>query len=380
MAAVFDIKTRIRMLGIGLMGLLLACARPLAAVFLYNPWINAAILLTFLGGLILPFWFVQKLAFDWKVWRLYKAKDSTRIVDRGGILYPLLTNAEGQFKTAPSSDDTALILSGVERQLSERHTVSRYLVGTLILLGLLGTFIGLTQTVGSIAGSLKEMNFDGVISAEAFQQLKQSIQMPLSGMGVAFSSSIFGVIGSLILGVFDLQQSKAEKELYDDLENYFVTLDKKPHTLMSEAHGPAYVMALLEQTAENLGALESRLIQMEESHARVARIWQGVSEAMATVASQGEQTHGLLEALVRVQETNARTLKGLAEGQGKAGQAVLLSLKRLLDDAMTGRQQLTQDMRSEIRMVVKTLSLLSEPEDDFLAQSQEERTAQGARP
>lgn len=365
-SAMLTVKTRMIVLGGAVCALALLLARPLVPVFLYNPWINATILLAFLGGMILPFVFIQKLATDQKTWRLFKSKDPTGIISQKGLLASLLVDAEGKFKTAFSNDDVALVLSGVERKLAERHTVGRYLMGVLILLGLLGTFIGLTQTVSAISGSIKGMAFDGAVSADAFQHLKDSIQMPLSGMGVAFSSSIFGLIGSLILGVFDLLQGKAEKDFYDDLESTLMTFDKK-RPILAETSGPAYVMALLEQTAENLGLLERRLVQMEESHARIAGVWEGVSESMATTATQSERTQNVLEAMLRTQETSLNVLQRMDEGRGKEAQAMILTLKRTLEDAMTGRLQMTQDLRSEIRMIVKTLSVLSEPEDDFLA-------------
>lgn len=369
------VKTRMIVLGGTVGTLLLLLARPLAPVFLYNPWINATILLTFLGGMTLPFIFVQKLAADQKVWKLFQANEPARIVSNKGLLTSLLVGPDRQFKTVFSSDDTAMILSSVERKLTERHTVGRYLAGVLILLGLLGTFIGLTQTVGAIAGSIKGMAFDGSVSADAFQQLKNSIQMPLSGMGVAFSSSVFGLIGSLILGVFDLLQGKAEKEFYDDLESHFMALERK-RPMAIEASGPAYIMALLEQTAENLGVLEQRIVQMEESHARIAGVWAGISESMAVTAHQSERTQGTLEALLQAQESSLKTLQQIDEGRSKEAQGMLLTLKRLLEDAMTGRLQMTQDLRSEIRMIVKTLSMLSEPEEDFLASVHETKTVQ----
>lgn len=344
----------------------------LLPIFRYNPWINTLILLTFLIGLIMPFFQIQRLSSDQNVWKSYKTQDSSCKEFYSSLLCPFLINVEGQFKKKFSYEEIQFIFSSLERKLNERHTVSRYIIGVLILLGLLGTFIGLTQTVGSIAASLKGMSFDGPISPEAFHQLKMGIQTPLSGMGVAFSSSIFGLVGSLILGVFDLQQSKAEKEFFDDFENKLLSLDKKS-LIQEKNNGPAYILALLEQTAETLNFLENRMTQIEESHVRVSHTWQKVSETLSNYALQTRQTHDMLDTLSCMQDDFLKgfkdihvKLKSYEELKNKEIQIFHINFEKIIEEMIEGRKQSTQELKNEIRLIVKTLSMLTEPEEDSL--------------
>jgi hypothetical protein len=102
--------------------------------------------------------------------------------------------------------------------------MSRYLVGLLIFLGLLGTFWGLLETVSSISGAIEGLDVTAAQSATVFDQLKSGLQRPLAGMGLSFSSSLFGLAGSLILGFLDLKASQAQNRFYTDLEDWLSTM------------------------------------------------------------------------------------------------------------------------------------------------------------
>src|SRR5690606_28699950 len=104
--------------------------------------------------------------------------------------------------------------------LDETRDTSRYLVGLLVFLGLLGTFWGLLQTIGSIGDTIQSLDPGTGDSASVLESLKQGLAAPLSGMGTAFSSSLFGLAGSLILGFLDLQAGRAQNRFYTELENW----------------------------------------------------------------------------------------------------------------------------------------------------------------
>jgi len=112
------------------------------------------------------------------------------------------------------------ILDSIGSRLDEARETTRYLVGLLIFLGLLGTFWGLLQTISSVGATISSLSTDTAESALIFEELKSGLQAPLTGMGTAFSSSLFGLAGSLILGFLDLQASQAQNRFYNELEEW----------------------------------------------------------------------------------------------------------------------------------------------------------------
>jgi len=116
------------------------------------------------------------------------------------------------------------LLDSLASRLDEARDMSRYLVSLLIFLGLLGTFWGLLETVSSVGDAIRALDVTSAQSATVFEELKTGLQAPLSGMGLAFSSSLFGLAGSLILGFLDLQASQAQNRFYNDLEDWLSTI------------------------------------------------------------------------------------------------------------------------------------------------------------
>ena len=112
-----------------------------------------------------------------------------------------------------------LFRSSIGMRLDETRDITRYIAGTLVFLGLLGTFTGLSETVGAVGDTLKSLN-GGADVAAVFEELKTGLAKPLSGMGVAFSSSLFGLAGSLVIGFLDLQASQAQNRFYNELEDW----------------------------------------------------------------------------------------------------------------------------------------------------------------
>jgi hypothetical protein len=114
------------------------------------------------------------------------------------------------------------ILDSIATRLDEARDMSRYMTGLLVFLGLLGTFWGLIETVGSVGNVINTLK-PGGDAAAIFDSLKEGLAAPLSGMGISFSSSLFGLAGSLVLGFLDLQTSQAQNRFYTDLEDWLST-------------------------------------------------------------------------------------------------------------------------------------------------------------
>jgi hypothetical protein len=114
------------------------------------------------------------------------------------------------------------ILDSIATRLDEARDISRYMTGLLVFLGLLGTFWGLIETVGSVGGVIGKLNVGGD-AGSVFDSLKEGLAAPLSGMGISFSSSLFGLAGSLVLGFLDLQMTQAQNRFYTQLEDWLST-------------------------------------------------------------------------------------------------------------------------------------------------------------
>src|SRR5262249_60921861 len=114
------------------------------------------------------------------------------------------------------------ILDSIASRLDEAREISRYMTGLLIFLGLLGTFWGLIETVSSVGKVLEGLKVGGD-AGQVFDTLKEGLAAPLSGMGISFSSSLFGLAGSLALGFLDLQMSQAQNRFHTDLEDWLAT-------------------------------------------------------------------------------------------------------------------------------------------------------------
>ena len=178
------------------------------------------------------------------------------------LLLPMATmlggGRQGRVSLSPVSLRT--LLDGIGSRLDETRETSRYMIGLLVFLGLLGTFYGLLETVQSVKGVLGGLNLGGSDVAAAFADLKERLASPLGGMGTAFSASLFGLAGSLVLGFLDLQAGLAQNRFYNELEEqlsgYTRLTGGGPSVELGEASVPAYIQALLEQTADSIDNLQ----------------------------------------------------------------------------------------------------------------------------
>ncbi len=147
------------------------------------------------------------------------------------------------------------VMESLEGRLIESREISRYMIGLTIFLGLLGTFWGLLETINSVSITVSSLDFSEN-TQKLFKVLKQGLEDPLSGMGTAFSSSLFGLGGSLILGFLDLQSNQAQNRFYNEIEEKLAERTKFSLMNMDQNEkknlAPAYIESLIEVTTENL--------------------------------------------------------------------------------------------------------------------------------
>jgi hypothetical protein len=271
------------------------------------------------------------------------------------------------------------LLDGIASRLEESRDLSRYTIGLLIFLGLLGTFWGLMQTVSSIGGVIGTLSVEGSDIATVFNNLKQGLQQPLSGMGTAFSTSLFGLGGSLILGFLDLQAAQAQNRFYNDLEEWLSGITRLSSGGIgadSEQPVPAYVQALLEQTAESLENLQHTLARGEESRIATQGQLLALVDKIGVLTDQMRTEQSLMLRLAEGQSELrpilARLVERLSQGAVPAidepTRAHIRNLEahvaRLLGELSSGREEIIRQVRSEIKLLARTIAAAAEQPKD----------------
>src|SRR5215813_238932 len=194
------------------------------AAFLANPFLNAVIIFVLAVGIARAFWLVVRLfpEIDWV--NGFRLADPGLAVESPPVLLApmaaLLRDRIGRM--AISAQVMRGILDSIATRLDEARDTSRYMTGLLVFLGLLGTFWGLIETMGSIGSVINSLKPGGDAGA-IFESLKEGLAAPLGGIGIAFSASLFGLAGSLVLGFLDLQTSQAQNRFYIELEDWLST-------------------------------------------------------------------------------------------------------------------------------------------------------------
>ncbi|MGA9323060.1 MAG: flagellar motor protein MotA [Xanthobacteraceae bacterium] len=199
--------------------------RQIINAFNANPWLNGLILLVLLIGIILSFARVIRLFPEVSWVNSFRRTDpGLAIAKAPTLLAPMAAILSGDRvgRVAISAQTMRAFLDSVATRLDEARDTARYLTGLLVFLGLLGTFWGLIETVGSVGGIINNLNVGGDADS-VFNALKEGLAAPLGGMGISFSSSLFGLAGSLILGFLDLQTSQAQNRFYINLEDWLAT-------------------------------------------------------------------------------------------------------------------------------------------------------------
>jgi hypothetical protein len=353
---------------------------PLTTAFLGNPGVNGIILVILVFGVGYIFYQVLRLdpAIDWiESFRYGEARDnqSTPEVRAPRMLAPMarMLGARQGRRVSLSASSLQTLLDGISSRLAETREASRYMIGVLIFLGLLGTFYGLLETVRSVGGVLGALGVSSGDAARAFADLKSGLESPLAGMSTAFSSSLFGLAGSLVLGFLDLQAGQAQNRFYNDLEEWLSTYTRLSGGQLGDAGDgsvPAYIQALLEQTADSLENLQRILARSEESRIGANATLTSLTDRLGILGEQMKAGQILMVRLAENQLELKPSLTRLADvAEGSLGHDDVLRshlrnieayIARLTEDVAQGRTESVQELRAEIRILARTIAALAE--------------------
>ena len=321
---IYLVRMGVFLILVGFIGFILY--RQLLGAFFGNPGLN---------GLILGILFVGIVLAIRQVWRLFR--EVRWVNELGGgdgpesdppvLLAPMATLiGNRKSRAALSVATTRSLLDSLAARLDESRELVRYLAGLLVFLGLLGTFWGLVTTVSSVGATIQTLSATGNDVGGMFEDLKQGLAAPLAGMGIAFSSSLFGLAGSLVLGFLDLQASQAQNRFYTELEDWLSTItdpeelglpDEEPGTSVGEIRASVERLARLVQEGGGGRASAAAMANLAEGiqgmvqHMRKEQ--QLVRDWMDAQSVQHQALQDTLKRLAAATERNVTPLKRVGE-------------------------------------------------------------------
>lgn len=282
--------------------------RQIASAFQTNPGLNGLIFGVLAVGILLVFGQVFRLFREVRWVNSFRAGSE---VTEPVLLAPMKTLLSRSSSMSLSTNSMRSILDSIANRLDESRDISRYLIGLLVFLGLLGTFWGLLQTIGSIGDTIQSLDPGSGDATAVLDSLKLGLATPLAGMGTAFSSSLFGLSGSLILGFLDLQAGRAQNRFYTELENWLSTVTDLSSDLHVEAGSGS---------SEEIRALSDRLRSMQEQGGSSAN--PRVAAAMATLADG-------IAGLVKNMRAEQQIMRDWVEAQSDEQKAMRATLDKI---------------------------------------------------
>jgi len=281
--------------------------RQIQVAFLANPGLNGLILGVLLIGIILAVRQVVRLYPEIAWVNNFRLADPGLAVERSPVLLAPMAAILGSRvgRMAMSSQLMRSLLDSIATRLDESRDISRYMTGLLVFLGLLGTFWGLIETVSSVGAVIQNLKPAGD-AGTMFDSLREGLAAPLSGMGISFSSSLFGLAGSLILGFLDLQSSQAQNRFYTELEDWLST------TVYDHSNEPGAAVGVTGEVRSAIDKLREAVDQAGSGKA--------ASTAMANLAEA-------IQGLVHHMRTEQQMIRDWVDGQAEQQR----DIKRLLE-------------------------------------------------
>jgi len=287
--------------------LLVVLYKQIIVAFFANPGLNALIGAVLLIGTILSFRQVIRLYPEVSWVNNFRIADpGLALSNRPTLLAPMaaILGGERTGRMTMSQQTMRHLLDSIATRLDEARDISRYMTGLLVFLGLLGTFWGLIETVGSVGKVIEGLKVGGD-AGSVFDTLKEGLAAPLGGMGISFSSSLFGLAGSLILGFLDLQSSQAQNRFYTDLEDWLASTVREYGGEQQASGG----------SSELQHAVERLRVTLEEGGSN-----RGTTAAMANLADA-------IQSLVAHMRSEQEMIREWADGQGEQN----IEIKKLLE-------------------------------------------------
>jgi hypothetical protein len=282
-----------------------------------NPGLNALIIGVLVIGIVLSVRQVMRLYPEIAWVNGFRLADPGLAVERAPVLLAPMAAILGSRvgRMAMSAQLMRGILDSIATRLDEARDISRYMTGLLVFLGLLGTFWGLIETVGSVGGVIQGLKAGGDASS-MFDSLREGLAAPLSGMGISFSSSLFGLAGSLVLGFLDLQSSQAQNRFYTELEDWLST------TVYDQTSEPVSSAGMAGEVRNAIERLKDAVNETGGSKA--------ATSAMSNLAEA-------IQGLVHHMRTEQQMIRDWVDGQADQQREIKKLLEAMVREKVGGR-------------------------------------------
>lgn len=362
-----------------LIGVIIVCAilfPTMQDAFITNPGLNGLIALVLIFGIIISMRQTYTLipAVGW-LEKFKKTESSEAIESAPELLGAMATMMEEQKnrKMSLSTMSMRTLLDGIAARMDEGREITRYIIGLLIFLGLLGTFWGLLGTIGSIGNTIDSLRVGSGDVGLMFEDLKEGLAAPLAGMGTAFSSSLFGLAGSVILGFIDLQTGQAQARFFNHLEDWLSGITKLSSggsslAVDGDASVPAYVSALLEQSADSLDSLHKVISRSEENKSDINHAITNLSSQLSGLVDHQAEMRSIMKQMVSIL---AATKDGDDDASASHLRSIDIQLKSLTDETIKGQDKFASALHSEIRLLARTLGAIVDGSDAPASTSRE---------
>ena len=340
----------------------------LLEVYWTNAYLNSAIVGVFVLGVLSCFWQVAQLmrSVGW-IERFARSQTSITLTQVPSLLAPLATLLRSRgARMQLSSSSARSLLDSVASRIDEDREIARYLGSTLIFLGLLGTFYGLATTVPALVETIRSLNpAEGETGADIFGRLQAGLETQLGGMGTAFSSSLLGLAGSLVVGLLELFAGHGQNRFYRELEEWLSTITRVGMSSGEDAGGSDHGMmsGVIDHLAEQMEALQLMFTQTDINRTQVDERLGELASAMNRLAQRME-TDTSAEALGRIASSQERLFVKLAEqaaGEGTDAESRMrlrsidVQMLRILEEISAGRQETMAELRTDIAALTRAI-------------------------
>ncbi|MCU0910482.1 MAG: biopolymer transporter ExbB [Rhodobacteraceae bacterium] len=360
-----------------------------APVFLASPWLNGVIFGVFVMGVLACFLQVFQLmsSVGW-IEGFAGGRPGADIAAPPRLLAPLanLLRSKGA-RSNLSASSTRSILESVANRLEEARDITRYVVNLLIFLGLLGTFYGLATTVPAVVDTIRSLApQEGEQGMAVFDRLMGGLEAQLGGMGTAFSSSLLGLAGSLVVGLLELFAGHAQNRFYRELEEWLSSITRLG-LAGGEGEGTemGLVATILDQMAEQVEVMKALMTQADMSWASMDERLAALAVAVEGLGSRAENERGAVPVLERIADTQERLIEGqgrMVDGQNRIVEALAAvesagegpdgydsesrmrlrsidtQLLRVLEEVSVGRQESLAELRADLSLLTRAVRQL----------------------
>lgn len=336
-------------------------------VFEANPYLNGFIMFVFGVGVLACFWQMAQLFSSVRWIEAFAGGEA----DLTGIRAPrLLAPLAALLRTRGarmqiSASSTRSILDSVATRIDEAREITRYIVNLLIFLGLLGTFYGLATTVPALVETIRSLApQEGEAGVDVFGRLMSGLDSQLSGMGVAFGSSLLGLAGSLVVGLLELFAGHGQNRFYRELEEWLSTITRVGFASDGDGTGDGSPVAVvLDHMTRQIETMQEMFTQSDVSRAIVDDKLSSLAVSIERLTDRMAGTAQANDALIRMAEGQERLIEALSEREGEGIDAesrmrlrsIDVQLLRILEEISAGRQETMAELRTDIAALTQVV-------------------------